>query len=117
MTALFAVWSLLFAQLTLASYACPVRADAASMAEMTASAPCDQMDADQPVLCHQHRADAAQSPEAFKIPTPPLPTVILVIVHAVVIDTTNANGKIRLASAEAQPPPNPLFLSTLRLRV
>ncbi len=117
MTALFAVFSLLFAQLTLTNYACPAQADAAVMAEMAADSPCDQMDADKPVLCHQHRADAAQSPEASKVPTPSLPAVVRIIVHTVLIETTSASLNIRLASAEAQPPQDPLFLSTLRLRV
>ena len=118
MTALFAVFSLLFAQLVMANYACPAEADGSSMAEQAAAGTsCDEMDTAQPALCHRHAADTAQSFEVLKVPTPSLPAVIQVLVLPVVPEATGAELIVRLASAEAQPPPDPLFLSTRRLRV
>lgn len=118
LTAFCGVFALLFAQLALANYACPVQADVSSMADMAASGmACDEMDSAQPALCHQHAADIAQSFEVSKIPTPSLPAVIQIASLPVVLHATDASLIVRLASAEAQPPPDPLFLSTLRLRV
>ncbi len=118
MTAFCVVFSLLFSQLALARYVCPTRIDASPMADMAASRmPCEAMDEAQPVLCHQHAVDAAQAFEVLKVVSPSLPAVIQVLVSPVALEPTDAGRAIRLATAEAQPPPDPLFLSTLRLRV
>ena len=118
LTALLAVLSLLFSQMALASYVCPAESDAAAMAQMMASGqPCEGMDPAQPALCHQHGADAAQSFEAIKIPTPSLPMVVQVLVIPPVLEATPAVAAPAASTPEARPPPDPLFLATLRLRV
>jgi len=118
MTAFFVVLSLLFSQLALASYVCPGVAEPATMVEMMASGePCDGMDTAQPVLCHQYATSAPQSVEQAKVATLSLPAIIQVLVVPALLEaaatTTLAVGTV----PEARPPPEPVFLSTLRLRV
>jgi len=115
---MFVMLSLLFSQLALASYACPGQADVAAMAEMMAAGqPCEGMDPAQPVLCHQHCAGAAQSFEAAKLPAASLPMVVQVLVLPPVLEAVEADVLPAASAPEARPPPDPLFLSTLRLRV
>ena len=112
----FVVLSLLFAQLALASYACP--AGTAAMAEMmVAGQPCEGMDEAQPTLCHQHATGTAQSFEAVKLPAASQPAIVQVLVLPLALDADESSAVPRAASAEARPPPDPIFLSTLRLRV
>jgi len=117
-TALFVVMSLLFSQLAMANYSCPVAAKPAAMAGMDATGtPCDGMDAAQPTLCHQQATGAPQSFEAVKVPVPSLPMVIQVLQLPLVLDAAEAVAVAAADTPEARPPPAPLFLSTLRLRV
>ena len=117
-TALFAVLSLLLSQLALANYVCPMQHDGAAMAEMMASGmPCQGTDMDQPVLCAQHASSAAQSFEVVKLPTLAAPMVVQVLTVALELDAGAACAVPLSATPEARPPPDPLFLSTLRLRV
>ena len=117
-TTFFVVLSLLFSQLALASYVCPSQADAgAMMAMMAAGEPCEGMDQAQPVLCHQHSVGAAQSFDAVKLPTASLPMVVQVLVLPLVLQAVESVAVPVAAAPEAQPPPDPIFLSTLRLRV
>jgi len=118
-TAFFVVVSLLFSQLASASYICPGAADAVVMAEMMATGvPCDGMDQAQPALCHQHSAGVAQSFEAVKVPAPSWPAIVQVLVVPLVLDAVEAvDIPMAAAASEVHPPPDPLFLSTLRLRV
>ena len=117
-TALFVVMSLLFSQLAMANYSCPVAAKAATMAGMNATGtPCDGMDTAQPALCHQQATGAPQSFEAVKVPVPSLPMVIQVLQLPLVLDAAEAVAAAAADTPEARPPPAPLFLSTLRLRV
>jgi len=117
-TALFLVWSLLFAQLALAQYVCPRQADAEAMTRMVAEGlPCEGMDPEQPVLCHQHAADPARTFEPMKLPVASLPAIVQVLEVPLVLLAEPAKAAPRPAAAEAWPPPDPLFLSTLRLRV
>jgi len=114
-TAFFVVLSLLFSQLALAQYVCPQQADVEAMAaRMEAGTPCEGMDPQQPVLCHQHAADPGKTFEAVKLPTVSLPAVVQVLELPLVPEVRVAPPA---AFSEAQPPPDPLFLSTLRLRV
>ena len=114
-TALFVVLSLLFSQLAQAQYVCPQQADVEAMAaRMEAGTPCEGMDPQQPVLCHQHAADPGKTFEAVKLPTVSLPAVVQVLELPLVPEVRVAPPA---AFSEAQPPPDPLFLSTLRLRV
>jgi hypothetical protein len=117
-TTLVVVLSLLFSQLALANYVCPGQADASAMAEMMAAGePCDGMDQAQPVLCHQHSAGAAQSFEAVKVPTASQPMVLQVLVMPLILDAVEAETLRATSAPEARPPPDPILLSTLRLRV
>jgi len=116
--AFFVVVSLLFSQLAMASYSCPAAARSAAMAEMVASGmPCDGMDQVQPALCHEQATSAPQSFEAVKVPVPSLPMVIQVLQLPLVLDAADAVAVPPADTPEARPPPGPLFLSTLRLRV
>lgn len=117
-TAFFVVLSLLFSQLVLAQYVCPQQADVEMMAAMMeAGQPCEGMDQDQPVLCHQHSADPAKTFEAVKLPAVGQPAVVQVLVMPLVLEAQEARTVPPTATSEAQPPPDPIFLSTLRLRV
>ena len=114
-TAFFVVVSLLFSQLALASYVCPK--DSLAVAQMAAmEQPCEGMDTDQPNLCFQFMADSSQSLEQAKVATPSLPAVLKVIVLPG-IEPLDQRDAARAAPAQLRPPPDPLFLSTLRLRV
>jgi len=118
MTAFFVVVSLLFSQLALASYVCPVAPDAPSMAEMMETGrPCEGMDTAQPVLCHQHAADMSLSFEPVKLSTPSLPAIVQVVVMPLVL-VSEGHALPPQAERERQhPPPDPVFLATRRLRV
>ena len=117
-TTFFVVLSLLFSQLALANYVCPGQANAAAVAQMVAAGePCEGMDQVQPVLCHQHSAGAAQSFEAVKLPAASVPMVVQVLVLPILLDAVLAEALPATSSSEAHPPPDPVFLSTLRLRV
>jgi hypothetical protein len=117
-TTFFVVLSLLFSQLALAQYVCPQQMDVEAMAAMMkAGQPCEGMDEDQPVLCHQHSADAAKNFETAKLPVAAQPAVVQVLELPLVLEAQEARAVPVTATSEAQPPPDPLFLSTLRLRV
>ena len=112
------VLSLLFAQWALASYVCPGFSAAERMSErMAAGFPCEGEDAELPVLCHQVANEAAQSVEMAKVATPSLPAVV----HMLLLPSRpmSAHGAVLAFSdpPEARPPPDPIFLETLRLRV
>lgn len=119
-TAILVVLSLLFSQLALANYVCPGNSgqDHAVM-EMAPGEPCEGMasDSGQTVLCYQHCNDAPQSPDSLKLPTVSLPSVVHVLVLAASIDPAAQEAELHASAGAAQPPPEPLFLSTLRLRV
>ena len=118
-TSFFVAVSLLFSQLALANYVCPGATDVVVMAEMTAAGvPCDGLDQAQPTLCHQHSAGVAQSFEAVKVPAPSLPAIVQVLVVPLVLDAVEAvDAPLAATGSDEHPPPDPLFLSTLRLRV
>lgn len=116
-TVWFAVLSLLLSQLALASYVCPPQAASGVAGVMHAGQPCAGMDADQPALCHQHAADPGQSFEAVKLPPAPAPAGVLVLQHPLAVEVAPLSTAALRAAPEGQPPPDPLFLSTLRLRV
>jgi hypothetical protein len=116
--ALFVAMSLLFSQLAMANYSCPASAKPAAMAGVMATgASCDGMDTAQPALCHQQAASAPQSFEAVKLPVPSLPMVIQVLQLPLVLDAADSATIPPADTPEARPPPDPLFLATLRLRV
>lgn len=114
----FVALSLLFSQLALASYVCPGQVGTTAMTEMMASGePCDGMDQTQPVLCHQHAVGAAQSVEAVKLPAASIPMLVQVLVLPLVFRAVEVETLPVASAPEARPPPDPIFLSTLRLRV
>jgi len=125
-TAILVVLSLLFSQLALANYACPsepAQAVAAMNAmEKAPGEPCDGMamveqDKAQPVLCHQHCADAPQAAEPGKVPTVTLPAVLHVFMVQLLLAPSRDEPSAHADAGALRPPPDPLFLSTLRLRV
>lgn len=117
-TIVLVVVSLLFSQLVLAAYVCPARTDPAAMAEMMATGmPCEGADAAQPALCHQHAVDVARLFELAQAASPSLPAVIQVLLIPAAPDLNDAVALPPAAAQEARPPPEPIFLSTLRLRV
>jgi hypothetical protein len=102
----------------LAHYVCPKEVDVETMAAMIESGtPCEGMDQQQPVLCHQHSADPAKTFEAVKLTMVAQPAVFQVFELPLVLEAQEARAVPATATSEAQPPPDPLFLSTLRLRV
>lgn len=116
--AFIVVLSLLFSQLALANYVCPAEVDAAAMAAMMASGqPCRDMDGAQPALCHEHGTASPQSFEPIKTPAATSPMLVQVLELPLVPDVDAALAAPVDAPADARPPPRPLFLSTLRLRV
>lgn len=117
-TTFFVVLSLLFAQLALANYVCPEQLEVTAMAEMMASGmPCEGMDTEQPALCAEHSSGAPQSFETVKVPTAAAPAVVQVLELSLELEALQARAVPWTATPEAQPPPEPLFLSTRRLRV
>lgn len=114
----FVVLSLLFSQLALAKYVCPAQTSVAAMGQMMASGmPCEGMDRDQPALCAEHSSSAPQSLETVKVPALSEPMIVQVIELPFLLDAVAARAVPWAATPEAQPPPDPIFLSTLRLRV
>jgi hypothetical protein len=117
-TTLLLVFSLLFAQFALASYVCPVEADAEAMAEMMeAGQPCDGHDTVQPVLCHEHAADTAQAFQAAATPAASAPALLQAFPLPVLPVAQAEPVLARACPVVLRPPPDPLFLATLRLRV
>jgi len=118
-TAFFVVLSLLFSQLALARYVCPQQVDVEAMAAMAQDGvPCQGMDPIQPGLCHEHSAQPGKAFEAVKLPAASQPAVVQVIEHPLVLAEQAVRTLVPpAATPEGQPPPDPLFLSTLRLRV
>jgi hypothetical protein len=131
-TVIAVVLSLLFSQLALANYVHPVapadsEAIAATAMEMADGQPCPgmdamshaqmQMDQSQPVLCHQQCVNAPQSFEPMKTPAASLPAIVQVLLVPLVLGDAESQLVQAAAVAQPQPPPGPIFLSTLRLRV
>ena len=119
-TAVVVVLSLLFSQLALANYVCPTGTSGEqAVMEMAPGEPCEGMAADQgqPVLCLQHCTNAPQSFDAVKLPSVSLPAVVQVLIVPLAIDPATQEAQAYAGEGDAQPPPEPVFLSTLRLRV
>jgi hypothetical protein len=117
-TAIMVTIALLFSQFALAQYVCPGTVDMGAMAEMAARGePCEGMDAAQPVLCHQHIAAPLQSVDPIKPGTPSSPAVIQILTLPQVDVAMTSTTMPVFVEPEIHPPPDPLFLSTLRLRV
>jgi hypothetical protein len=118
LAACFAVFALLFAQLALASYLCPTQSAERDMERMMeAGVPCEGMDSSQPALCHQHCADDGATVEAPKVPAATQPAVVTLFLLPLVRSSDPERPMLPAATPTGQPPPQPLFLSTLRLRV
>jgi len=121
---LWVVFSLLFSQLVLANYVCPPTADAQSEAmalSMARGEPCESMamdrDVGQPVLCHQHCLNAPQSSDSPLVPVVSLPAVWWALVVPLLTEAIEDIAILRAEVGQTRPPPDPIFLSTLRLRV
>jgi hypothetical protein len=122
-TTFFVVVSVLFAQLALAQFICPLdeaRAPQAAAMEMPEGMTCDGMSHEQdaqPALCHHHCTNPAQSFEPLKVPTVSLPAIVQVLVVPLRMDAAREQALVFALAGTAQPPPSPVFLTTLRLRV
>ena len=118
MTSWLTVVSLLFSQLALASYVCPTLSAEERMSErMAAGLPCDGNDSSTPVLCHQHATNASLSFEIAKVAAPSLPAIVQMLVVPLLHDAARVAVVSFGDRPEARPPPDPVFLQTLRLRV
>ena len=118
LTALLVVMSLLFSQLALANYVCPGEQDGSAMAQrMAAGEPCQGMESGQTALCQQHATAASQAVDHLKVLTPTLPALAQALFLPVLDLAARAPTLPLSAQLEPHPPPGPLFLSTLRLRV
>jgi hypothetical protein len=100
-TVLFALASLLFMQLAVAGYACPVASkvsEAAAMAE--AGMPCagdmTTVDTDQPGLCHAHCQSVQQTADKAQAPTP---VGVMATGFAYTIEPTRVSTPARSAQA------------------
>lgn len=114
------VVSLLFSQLALANYICPSGpGPGPGVMEMAPGEPCEGMAAgqDQTVLCHQHCTDAPQSFDGVKLPSLSIPVVVQVLLVPLTVDAATQEAALFADAGQGQPPPEPVFLSTLRLRV
>ncbi len=117
-TVVLVIAALLFSQLALAAYVCPLEANPSGRAEMMAAGlPCAGADAVQPALCHQHGVEPARLFELAHVASPTLPAVIQVLLMPPTPDVNAAVALPPASAPEARPPPDPIFLSTLRLRV
>lgn len=126
-TTVLVVLALLFSQFAMANYVCAAFPESVEMPamQMAAGEACEfsrvaqgkAVDQEQPLLCHQHCADAPQSFDSVPAPVVSLPAVVHVLVVPALLDAGKAGAMgFALAARERSPPP-PLFLSTLRLRV
>lgn len=125
LTTFCVVMSLLFSQLALASYICqpPLQAGMA-MDTMASGEPCEsmlsmdaQLDEQQPGLCLQHCAEAPLSFEPVQPPAVSLPAVIQALRVPAVAEAASDGASHAAETGRTRPPPDPVFLSTLRLRV
>jgi hypothetical protein len=134
LTTFFVVVSLLFAQLAWAAYVCPANSlgdtsantsastsantsAKAMTARMAAGEPCAGMDDIQPALCHQHAFDPAQSAETAQPPVVLSPALLQTVPTGALPLHGTTLALPASARAQAWPPPDPVFLTTLRLRV
>lgn len=102
--------ALLFAQLAVAAYACPIRGDGQdAMAKAVAPAaaqPCQGVDQDKPNLCKQHCEQASQSVDTavpVAIDAPALPLIAVVVqtdIHLPIKATVQGD----LLASVAEPP-------------
>jgi hypothetical protein len=119
-TIVLVVASLLFAQLALANYVCPGGAEPeAGVMEMASGEPCEGMSAeqDQTIICYQHCTDAPQSFDGMKLPSLSVPVVVQVLLVPLTLDMATQEAAVFADAGQEQPPPEPVFLSTRRLRV
>ena len=119
-TTILVLLALLFSQLALANYVCPTGLTGEQVTmEMAPGEPCEGMapDQDQPVLCHQHSINVPQSFEPAQVPAVSLPAVVQVLAVPLVLDALASEAAATAVVGQARPPPDPLFLATLRLRV
>jgi hypothetical protein len=117
-TTLWMVVSLLFSQLAAATCVCPATADQVTMAQKMASGePCDGMDTAQPAPCHSQGAVVSPAFDVVKAASPWCPAIVQVLVVPPVLDRDDAAALTVAATVPVRPPPDPIFLATLRLRV
>jgi hypothetical protein len=111
LTALVALFSMLFMQFAVAAYACPALMggpESSVDAVMAAMPDCDQVDSRSPALCHAHCQDiksALDKPEAPVVaPALLFVSAILVPLEAVVVMTPGAADRDSLLLRITSPP-------------
>lgn len=100
-TVFFALVSLLFMQLAVAGYSCPVKSNVSAVAAMAeAGMPCagdmTTVDMDQPSLCHAHCQSAEQTADKVQVPAP---TGIVTVGFTYTIEPTKEAAPARPAQA------------------
>ena len=118
LTAIVVALAMLASPLALANYRCAGPFDAAMMAAMAnTGVPCPGMDRAESALCQLDPGETMGAFQELRLPV----AFLAVLMHVLELPrATEADGAEAIpvaATAEAQPPPDPLFLSTLRLRV
>ena len=116
LTAIVAIFSMLFMQLAVASYACPGMSvgsnmDIAPSAPMTQAMPnCDGMDTEQSTLCHLYAYGEPSKQSLEKKPAPVVPpfvpielVVILPILDVIDLPTIRAYQPIALTRTSSPP--------------
>jgi len=118
LTAIVVAVAMLASPLALARYLCPGQSDTATMAAMMkAGMPCAGMDRAEPSLCQPYPAEAMADFQELRLPVAFRPVLVHILERPRVTESDLAQAMPVAATPEAQPPPDPLFLSTLRLRV
>jgi hypothetical protein len=105
LTALIALFSMLFMQAAVASYACPGLPSGADLDSRVVDAPsmaampgCDQPDAGNPALCHAHCVDGKSSLDKPQVPTV---TPAVVFISTILFPL---EPRLALAQPVAEPP-------------
>jgi len=105
---------LLFAQISLAAYACPKLSAIPGAGAMVQAAevPCDEMDMQQPSVCHEHCKDQSGA-DRVQLPGVPPATVLTHNFAVAIFDTHRdiapANHNEPDLSRVTRPPPSVLF--------
>ena len=111
LTALVALFSMLFMQFAVAAYACPTLTgapDSSIGAAMAAMPDCDQVDAEEPALCHVHCQDVKSTLDKSQSPlvAPPLRAVsaLFAPLEAIVLGPLRAADRDCLLLPSTSPP-------------
>jgi len=105
---------LLLAQISLAVYACPKLSEipGAGAVAQAADVPCDEMDMQQPSVCHEHCKDQTGADRVQQPGVPPA-TVLANNLAVSIFDSWHTNGPVSwddpALNRTTRPPPSVLF--------